>query len=160
MKQDVGEPIASFAARLKGKARLYGFSKEVKCEIKGCTGSTTVDFTEVVVMGDVVRGLADNEIKAAVLGEVEQWTNLEDLVSLIQAKEYGRTSTSMQNTSMSAVGAKDPIICPNCGGNHREGDTWREFCQAAKKVCRNCDKIGHLAKVCRGGGANKKRPKT
>ena len=158
MKQDVGEPIASFAARLKGQARLCGFSKEVTCEVEGCTGSNTVDFTEVVVMGDIVRGLADNEIKAAVLGEVEQRTKLEDLVSLIQAKEYGRTSTSLQNTSVSAVGPKDPILCPNCGGNHRKGDTWREFCPAANKVCRRCDKIGHLARVCRGGGAIKKNP--
>ena len=33
-----------------------------------------------------MRGLADPEIKAIVLGEVEQKTQMEDLVALIQAK--------------------------------------------------------------------------
>ena len=36
MKQDVGEPIASFAARLKGQARLCGFQKDVACEAWNC----------------------------------------------------------------------------------------------------------------------------
>ena len=59
MKQDVGEPISSFAARLKGQARLCGFNKEVKCNKPNCDGKAVIDFTEVVVMGDIVRGLAD-----------------------------------------------------------------------------------------------------
>ena len=90
MKQDAGEPITSFAARLKGQARLCGFQKDTKCSVEGCEGTHNIDFTEVVVMGDIVRGLADPEIKAAILGEVEQHTVLDDLVKLIHAKEYRR----------------------------------------------------------------------
>ena len=35
MTQDVHEPITSFAARLKGQARLCGFSKTVPCNADG-----------------------------------------------------------------------------------------------------------------------------
>ena len=106
MKQDSGEPISSFAARLKGQARLCGFTQEVGCSMVGCEGTSTVDFTEVVVMGEVVRGLADPEIKAIVLGEVEQKTQLDDLITLIQAKEYGRGNASSTSSSVSSFGRR------------------------------------------------------
>ena len=63
MSQDQGEPITGYAARLKGQARLCGYSKTVKCGAANCNTDVTVDFTEEVVMGDLVRGLADSEIK-------------------------------------------------------------------------------------------------
>ena len=67
MKQDVGEPIVSFAARLKGQARLCDFTKKVKCTGEGCSQEVGVDFTDTMVMGDMVRGLADLEVKTIVL---------------------------------------------------------------------------------------------
>ena len=72
MKQDQGEPVTSFAARLKGQAQLCGFKKTVKCTRPACDQNITVDFTETVVMGDIVRGLADPEIKAIVV--LEKWS--------------------------------------------------------------------------------------
>ena len=51
-----------------------------------------MDFTDEIVMGDFVRGLADSEIKTVVLGEVEQKTNLAELITLIQTKEYANSS--------------------------------------------------------------------
>ena len=80
MKQDTGEPITSFAARLKSQARLCGFSKTLICKGAGCGHSNTVDFTDTIVMGDLVRGMADPEVKAIVLGEVVQHTELDELV--------------------------------------------------------------------------------
>ena len=78
MKQDVGEPITSFAARLKGQARLCGFTKEVGCSKDNCDGKHKLDFT----------------------------------------------------------GSKSE--CPNCGGEHVKGKTWKEHCPATKKKCNNC----------------------
>ena len=36
MTQDQGEPITGYAARLKGQARLCGYSKTVKCSATNC----------------------------------------------------------------------------------------------------------------------------
>ena len=144
MKQDIGEPISSFAAR------LCGFTKEVQYTRADCDGNAVVDFTEIVVTGDIVRSLADPEIKTIVLGEVEQKTQLEDLVALIQAKEYGRTSASTSNvgSGVSAV-EKSSASYPNCGNKNVKGDDWKDNCPAANKTCENCDKTGHFARVCR-----------
>ena len=38
----------------------------------------------------MVQGLADPEVKTIVLGEVEQKTELNELIKLIQAKEYAK----------------------------------------------------------------------
>ena len=54
MKQDSGEPVTSFAARLKGQARLCGFQIKAKCAKNGCDQINAFDFTDTVVMGDLV----------------------------------------------------------------------------------------------------------
>ena len=64
MKQDNSEPVSSFAARLRGQARLCGFQAVKCCEKPGCGHENTFDFTDQVVMGDLVRGLSDPEIKS------------------------------------------------------------------------------------------------
>ena len=51
MKQDTGEPVTGFAARLKGQARLCQYTLTCYC---GC--NVRNDFTDTVVMGDLVRG--------------------------------------------------------------------------------------------------------
>ena len=76
MTQDTGEPISGFAARLKGQARLCDYN--LTC--KSC--STVNDFTDTVIMGDLVRGLADQDMKTLVLSEVVQKGDLESLISL------------------------------------------------------------------------------
>ena len=154
MTQDVNEPITSFAARLKGQARLCGFSKTVTCSAEQCNQDTTIDFTEVVVMGDVVRGLADPEVKAIVLGEVEQKTDLKELIKLIQAKEYGKSSTSAATVSVSELSPTEKRKCSYCGGVHKGG---KDNCPANGKKCNNCSKLGHFAKVCRSKENLKKK---
>ena len=136
MSQDAGEPITSYATRLKGQARLCNFKQSIKCGATNCSHENEVDFTEVVLMGEVVRGLADADIKTVVLGEVEQKANLDDLVRLIQAKEYAKSSTS--GSSLSAISTKENVVklCTNCNTEHERGSQWRKFCPAQKKTCR------------------------
>ena len=158
MKQDVGEPVTSFAARLKGQARLCGFQITTKCNKAGCNQMNTVDFTDTVVMGDLVRGLGDPEIKAVVLGEVEQRTELKGLIELVQAKEYGRLSTSVQARVSGVLSrSKTPRACQNCGGEHEKGATWKEHCPAKNKKCNDCRKVGHFAICCRKTKSAKKK---
>lgn len=102
---------------MKGQARLCGFSKTVTCDAEGCTQETTIDFTEEVVTGDVVRGLADPEVKAIVLGEVNQKTNLKGLIQLIQATEYGKSSIATPAASVSEISPvikRGPLSFVNC----------------------------------------------
>ena len=54
MVQDPSESITGFAARLKGQARLCEFSQSAVCPRAGCGSTVKVDFTETVVMGDLV----------------------------------------------------------------------------------------------------------
>ena len=104
-------------------------------------------------MGELVRGLGDPEVKAIVLSEVEQKTDLSELICLIQAKEYGRSSSS--TPAISAIFPSGKKKCPNCGSHHEKGTSWKEHCPAQKKNCNKCGKIGHFASVCRSKGRNK-----
>ena len=36
------------------------------------------------------------------------------------------------------------------------GDSWKEHCPAAEENCKNCDKKGHFAKVCKSKPKKKK----
>ena len=46
---------------------MCDFTKKVKCTGEGCSQEVGVDFTDTMVMGDMVRGLADLEVKTIVL---------------------------------------------------------------------------------------------
>ena len=77
-----------------------------------------------------------------VLGEVEQRTDLSELVQLIQTKEYAISLTAspvVVNKVMKSKGK--PEKCRYCGKNHLKG---KENCPAAGAKCNNCDKTGHM----------------
>lgn len=59
------EPFTSYVARLKGQARLSNFVADVKRSDEACGKVMKHDFIDTAVMGDqdLVRGLADSEIK-------------------------------------------------------------------------------------------------
>ena len=147
MKQDSGEPVVSYAARLRGQARLCGFVASQVCSNPHCGQEVSFDFTDTVVMGDLVRGLHDPEIKSIVLGEVQQETELQGLIKLIQAKEYGRMSTIQQSSINAVSNSEGP--CPNCARRHKKGQTWKEHCPAKNKPCNECKKMGHFKAACR-----------
>ena len=138
MTQDSGEAITSFAARLKGQARLCLFKKSVTCKRAGCNEENEVDFTDTIIMGELVRGLADTDIKTIVLGEVEQKTELDELIKLIQAKEYAKSSTASASPSVNALVFTVDDPCPNCAGTHTKAPGWRESCPAKGKKCSDC----------------------
>ena len=140
MTQDTAEPITGFAARLKGQARLCEFTQSTTCTNAGCGTSVKVDFTETVVMGELVRGIADPEVKTLVLGEVEPKIDLKSLVKLIQTKEYAK-STSAPQVVAELSGKSEGHSCDNCGKVHDKG---RKNCPAYGKTCTNCEKKGHF----------------
>ena len=82
MRQDYGQPVRSFVAKVKGKAQVSLFTKD--CPAQQC--QQQVDFTDDIVKYVVVAGIADEEIKKDVLGHADLDTRtLNDTVSLIES---------------------------------------------------------------------------
>ena len=84
MKQDHGQPIRTFAAKIKGKAQVCVLSKQ--CTNANC--NQVVDYSEDIVKYVLISGIADEEIKKDVLGhENLDSKTLNETISIIENKE-------------------------------------------------------------------------
>ena len=100
-KQDHGESIRSFYARVNGKAATCAYVKDCP----GATCNQKVDFTDVLVKDVLVTGLVDEDIRRDVFGWSELDTkDVQETVGFIEAKEMAREALS-QHPSVSAVSA-------------------------------------------------------
>ena len=96
-KQEHGENIRGYFAKLKGKASTCAYVMD--CSKTGCTQKN--DFTDVLVKDILVTGIADEEVKKETLG----WSDLdekslEETVTYIEAKEMARDA--MQTSAIAA----------------------------------------------------------
>ena len=66
MTQGAEEPIQTFLARVKPIARNCGFKRT--CKSRTC--QRPVDYTDEIVLMQMLTGMADNDIKRKVLGHV------------------------------------------------------------------------------------------
>ena len=117
MTRDRGEGVRSFAARLRGQAKVCKFSKN-------CSHNPfeAVDYTDLI-RDALIRGLSDNDIQQDVLGHNDQDKILEDTIKFIEVKEAGkRSQATLQNPSVATVFSykqtdKDQHVvkCRNCG---------------------------------------------
>ena len=91
LHQDRGQPIRSFAARVKGKAQTCAFTKP--CGTPTCTQN--VDYSEDIVKHVVLAGIVDEEIKREVLGlqNLDQ-QSLNETITLIESKEMAARAMS------------------------------------------------------------------
>ena len=86
-RQDHGENVRSFFAKLRGKAATCAFS--VTCSSNTCNHIT--EFTDSIVKMVLVAGLVDEEIKREVLGWAElDAKDINATVKFIEAKEMAR----------------------------------------------------------------------
>ena len=84
MKQDRGEPIGAYGARLWGQTSVCKF-------IQQCTNcEANVDYTEAILRDILCRGLEDSEIPLDLLGDKNQDMALEQMLRFIEAKEAGK----------------------------------------------------------------------
>ena len=90
MQQDHGEPIRTFGARIRGQASMCNLV--IPCSTDGCTHSHS--FMEQILRDVLVRGLADPEIRLAVLQDTNQDMSLEEAFKFVEAKEAGKRSVS------------------------------------------------------------------
>ena len=84
LRQDHGQPIRLFAAKVKGKAHTCDFKKA--CSATGCTA--VVDYTEDIVKFVMLSGIVDEDIKRDILGFVDlDNKSLTVTIALIEGKE-------------------------------------------------------------------------
>ena len=100
-KQDHGENVRAFFAKLKGKAATCSYF--IACSSGTCT--QVIDFTDIMVKDVFIAGLVDDEIKKEVLGWAELDNESADAtVRFIEAKEMARNALNKQpiNAGLSA----------------------------------------------------------
>lgn len=167
MKQDIGEPINKFMARLKAQANLCNFKVEVPCVHMPTEGKHLVSFSEAMLSHQLVSGLADEEWKEKMLGEADTLNSLSKKFDRLLCIESVGKSTpqltpgQLQATSKSAASksaykkSKNQFSnsatnkpstqqCLYCGQPPHD----RKDCPASRKVCNKCNKLGHFASVC------------
>ena len=79
MVQTPGTGIRTFLANLRGQASLCKFTAQ--CTEPGC--SHTFDYSSEIIKDNLIRGIADPEILADLLGDVKADRTLEEIVNFI-----------------------------------------------------------------------------
>ena len=90
-KQDHGEGIRSYVAKLRGKAATCAYTMDCRSD----TCNHVINFTDIILKDVLVAGLSDDDIKKDVLG----WADLdgktvEETINFIEAKEMAREALS------------------------------------------------------------------
>ena len=149
MQQDNDESIRSFHAKVKGRAVTCSYV--VSC---GCTPSTKVDYTELVIKDVILNGLVDEDIKKEVLGADDlDGLTVERLVSRIEGKETARNalnkgtalsasiSSFRKNNTETAVEEKKlkmEVKCGDCDTKIKAFVRGRQGKLLERKYCREC----------------------
>ena len=149
--QPPGHSIRNFHASLKGQAKLCQF--KVSCP--DC--QTVVDYSEEVILDQLVRGISDKEILADLLGETKDDMPLQGVVDYIARKEQAKTeqgtvsceqaNTVHQSPSRGSTGS----TCWACQGKSHGPNTIRtrqEKCPAWQSTCDKCKGKGHYSAAC------------
>ena len=153
LQQDRGESVRKFAGRVRSLAAVSKFSVKCCCKDEGCS---PVSYTEEMIVDQVIRGLANQEIQKDVLSSDPM--DLEKLLLYVEGKESGLASQGLMIGTSGVASVVQPAAnteevkkkekCRTCGSFLR----WsckNGQCPAKKKTCNNCGKMGHLATVCK-----------
>ncbi|MEC8567847.1 MAG: hypothetical protein VXY56_06100, partial [Pseudomonadota bacterium] len=157
LKQDIGEPIQNYVARIKGQAKTCKlFASCPECNF------SQVDYSDQIMKDVITKGIVDDEIRSSLLGERNQEMTLDEIISYIKAKEMGKLSTFhlLGNASTTAATSRyrknkkqfRQKKCNYCGDNADHGSNYNERqkrCKAFQHVCKNCQIMGHFESVCR-----------
>ena len=131
MKQDRGEPIRAYGARLRGQAGVCKFvQKCIDCD-------AVVDYTEAMLRDVLCRGMEDPEIQLDLLGDKNQDMTLEQMLKFIEAKEAGKRSA----TRLLLPHATDAIT-GSAYKNQKRGTVERPL-PREQDLCSYCGKKGH-----------------
>ena len=146
--QASGQSIRNFHASLKGQAKLCLF----KASCPDC--QTIVDYSEEVILDQLVRGINDKEILADLLGETKTDMPLQDVVEYIARKEQAKTEQSTVSCEQTNSVQQSPgksFSCWACQGKSHGPNTIRtrqEKCPAWSSTCDKCKGKGHYSAAC------------
>ena len=154
--QQPGVGVDIFFAHLKGLARQCEYT--VLCR----TCNTATDYSEEVISDQLVRGLADEDILDALIGDEKTDRTLPEMVQFIARKEQAKTergTVSHENTVVSAVHhPKSPAVqtstattCRYCAGKSHgpaTPKTRKTLCPAFNHQCEKCKVKGHYQQAC------------
>ena len=162
MTQPPGTGIRTFLADLRGQASLCQFI--ANCKEPGC--SHKLDYSDEMIKDNLIRGIADPEIMADLLGDTKIDKTLEETVNFIAQKEQGKATRTVvgdnlgaishptrpevdQRTPQNTLGRK----CWACGGpSHgptNDKNTRAKHCPAWQSTCPKCSVRGHYSVSCR-----------
>jgi hypothetical protein len=154
LRQSHEQPIQNFLAEVRSTARLCNFKVR-------CTCTNEVDYTDQMVLHQLLVGLSDGEVQEDLLA-------LEDLTlakaeKFVMDREAAKRSQGSLNPGLAArvsstykkskTAPTKPETCRNCGGPSHPGsyEDWKTNCPAYDNTC-TCGKKNHFAKVCRRKG--------
>ena len=156
MMQGPDQPIPTYVASLKARARTCGY--KIKCTDEVC--NQTVDHTNTVVLQQIIRGLVDEVIQWKLLARSE--LTLKEAEKFFMAEESGKWSQVDSKSDHQVVAGMSSFKqqqkskpCVRCGGTVHisEGrvteDSIKSQCPAFKAKCRKCNQRGHFARVCK-----------
>ena len=86
LRQSKDEPIRSFAARIKSKAR----TRKYVATCPSC--SEAVNYSEAILQDVLIQGIVDKDIQQSILCDPNQDKLLEDILAEIEAKEAAKTA--------------------------------------------------------------------
>ncbi len=140
--QTPGMGIRNFLAQLKGQAKLCQY--KVKCSAEAC--DTDVDFSEEMIKDHLIRGIADNEILADLLGDSKTDRTLSEVVDFIATKEQAKMERGAMDDSSGSVSNNRPSVknkkCWACGepahGDPNNRRARAEHCKAWETDCTKC----------------------
>ena len=160
MKQDPGEPVRNFKAKLQGKALSCDFHVETALTCGGCQAKATVriSYMDEMIRHKVVAGLADMDILQDVLSA--DLKDLEKTVVFVEGKESGKKSQqSLSSTVAISKITSTPVgttqercrYCNRPGHGSSPGEAARkQSCPAWNATCHKCEKKGHFKAACKG----------
>ena len=159
LKQDPGQPVAQFAAKLREVARQCQLSVKCRC-------NEQVSFEEELVLFQFLSGLSDAEVQSELLTQsdltlaaAEQYAVTKETAKrsqqAMQSEELGRIRSSYQKMKLNGPRAGTPSTpnshqavvnekCRNCG---EAAHANRRQCKALNHIC-TCGRRGHLPSEC------------
>ena len=149
--QQPGASIRTFHAHLKGLAAPCEYQTSHTC---GCGKTNDIDYSDNVIQDQLVRGIADQEILADLLGDEKSDRTTKEIVEFIARKEQAKieretVSSDAPSVAAASVPGRGDKVCRGCDGkDHGSRSKRLKECPARDVTCERCKTKGHFTRKC------------
>ena len=146
--QAPGQGIRTFHAQLKGLAAACNYKATFTCT---CSAVKEVDYSSSVIQDQLIRGIADQDILADLLGDEKSDRSLDQIIEYIARKEQAKLEQGVVTTGSNAAveQKKEDRLCRQClGKDHGSRAKRIRECPAKEATCGKCNTKGHYTKAC------------